>query len=349
MFKTKRTFVGAVIVATVSLTLLGGSPAQASPDKDKNADTTSAAAGKDAGLAPDRTVSAKSAVAPAAESALTTIQTRIAKYVAANGTRYTFGSYVDPTSGKILLETDAPDTVVAGLTNGSGMSATDARAANQVQVRRSTATDAFHRRDDTPAYYGGGGITSGGGLCSSGYAVQNGAGTRFATTAGHCFANGATVLTESGANTYGTVSNRRLPTVTGHPTDIELVGGQAYAGRIFTGGVVSATSIPVVAAGTAFVGFANYCHSGRTTGEHCGHTATSITAQVCTATGCKSPVIAFTGGTMIQGGDSGGTFYVKDASGAWIRGNVIATNGTTGWATPYTEVASSLGVSIVLG
>jgi len=30
-------------------------------------------------------------------------------------------------------------------------------------------------------------------------------------------------------------------------------------------------------------------------GPNCGHTATSINAQVCTGTGCKSPVIAFTG------------------------------------------------------
>jgi hypothetical protein len=61
-------------------------------------------------------------------------------------------------------------------------------------------------------------------------------------------------------------------------------------------------------------------------------------------------VIAFTGGTMIQPGDSGGAFYALDGSGgAWIRGNVIATNGTTGWAQPYTTVASQYGVSIVTG
>ena len=95
------------------------------------------------------------------------------------------------------------------------------------------------------------------------------------------------------------------------------------------------TSRGVAAGGAAFVGFNAYCHSGRTTGEHCGHTATSTNAQVCTSTGCKSPVIQFTGGTMIQGGDSGGAFYAIDSAGkAWIRGNVIATNGTTGWASP---------------
>ena len=86
---------------------------------------------------------------------------------------------------------------------------------------------------------------------------------------------------------------------------MELLSGSSYAGRIFTGGVTSTTSIPVVSAGSASVGYNNYCHSGRTTGENCGHTAVSTNAQVCTQTGCKSPVIAFTGGVLSQGGDSG--------------------------------------------
>jgi len=71
---------------------------------------------------------------------------------------------------------------------------------------------------------------------------------------------------------------------------------------------------------------------------------------VCTQTGCKSPVIEFRGGNMSQGGDSGGAFYAIDSSGrAWIRGNVIASDGTTGWATPYTQVAAQYGISIVTG
>ena len=113
--------------------------------------------------------------------------------------------------------------------------------------------------------------------------------------------------------------------------------------------MTSSSSIPVVAGWLAFVGYNNYCHSGRTTGEQCGHTATSTTAQVCTTTGCKSPVIAYTGGTIQQGGDSGGAFYAKDASGAWIRGHVIASNSTTGYVELWTKVASTYGVSILTG
>jgi hypothetical protein len=348
MSKTKTVFVGAVIAATAALTLLSASPAQAAPGKGK--EPRAAAAAKPDSLAPDRAGGANVVSSPAAASALAAIQARIAGYVATHGTAYTFASYVDSATGRIVVDTDAPASLVSVLTDLSGAAAEQRQAAGQARVRRSTITDTFHRRDDIPPFWGGGGITSGGAVCSSGYAVQSSVGTRFMTTAGHCFANGATVLTESGANTYGTVSNRRLPTVTGEAMDMELIGGQSYAGRVFTGGVTSSTSAPVVAAGGAFVGFNNYCHSGRTTGENCGHTATSINAQVCTQTGCKSPVIAFTGGTMIQGGDSGAPFYAKDSSGGvWIRGNVIATDGTTGWAEPWTVVAPTLGVSIVTG
>ncbi|GAA2601118.1 S1 family peptidase [Winogradskya consettensis] len=335
----RRLLMSVVAVAAAVTTVLGTTPAQADPGGNTKPPEKRTVA-KAEGLAPDRVTAP---AAPAATSAeLTTIQTRIARYVATNGTKYTFASYYDATAGRIVLSTDAPADVVSTLTT--------AAKASSVQVRHSELNDVFSRRDDVPSFYGGGGITFGGGVCSSGYAVQNSAGTRFMVTAGHCFADGTTVTTESGATTYGTVSHRRLPTVTGHAQDLELIGGSSYAGRIFTGGVTSSTSAPVVAAGTAYVGFTNYCHSGRTTGENCGHTATSITAQVCTQTGCKSPVIAFTGGVMIQGGDSGSPFYVYDsAGGAWIRGHILATDGTTGYAEPYTVTAPELGVSIVTG
>ena len=173
----------------------------------------------------------------------------------------------------------------------------------------------------------------------------------YSVTAGHCFPNGANALVESGLRSYGIVSGRRLPTVTGHPMDMELMGGsQLRAGRVYTGGVFSTTSRGVANAGAAYVGYTNYCHSGRTTGENCGHTALDTNAQVCTQTGCKSPVIKFVGGNMIQPGDSGGAFYAIDSSGrAWIRGNTIASGGGVGYAQPYTTVAAQYGISIVTG
>jgi hypothetical protein len=53
---------------------------------------------------------------------------------------------------------------------------------------------------------------------------------------------------------------------------------------------------------------------------------------------------------MIQGGDSGGTFYATDSNGGvWIRGNTIASGGGTGYAEPWTTISSALGLSIVTG
>ena len=321
--------------------------AAADPGNGKKQSGGSADTQLGADQAPDRTARGRANNTDAAQ-ALTVIQRRIADYVADHGTSYTFASYLDSDTGRIVLDSNAPASVVSELTS---MSDPGRRlAVGKAKLRRSAISDTFHRRDDISPFWGGAGITNSGSICSSGYAVRNAVGTVFSVTAGHCFANGANALVESGLRSYGTVSSRRLPTVTGHPMDMELLGGQTYVGRVYTGGVTSTTSRGVAAAGAAFLGYNNYCHSGRTTGENCGHTATDINAQVCTSSGCKSPVIAFTGGTMIQGGDSGGAFYAIDSAGkAWIRGHVIATNGTTGWAQPWTTVASQYGVSIVTG
>jgi len=337
--------VASIFAAILALLFLSITPAQATPAKPPPGSAQPVADS----VAPDRSAGARVAASPATNAALATIQARIADYVATHGTAYTFGSYVDSTTGEIVLETDAPASLVASLTDLTGAPSANMQAAQQVQVRRTSTTDAFSRRDDVPSFYGGGGITSGNAICSSGYAVRSSAGTIFMVTAGHCFANGATVLTESGARTYGTVCCRRLDSITHDAKDMELMSGQSYAGRIFTGGVTSSTSIPVVSAGSAVAGFNNYCHSGRTTGEQCGHTAQSTNAQVCTQTGCKSPVISYTGGVVQQGGDSGGTFYAKDSRGAFIRGHVIAGNSTTGYIEPWTVLQPTYGVSVVTG
>ena len=337
-----RLFAVLALLAFSLAAVLLTAPAEASAASKKP--TSSPAAPRGADQAPDRV--ARSAPSAAAKDALASIQRRISAYVASNGTKYTFASYLD-SAGRVVVDTNAPASVTSSLTRLSN--ARQRQAAGNAHIRRSTIKDTFHRRDDIPSFWGGAGIKNGG-TCSAGYAVQNSVGTRFSVTAGHCFANGANALVESGLRSYGTVSGRRLPTVTGHPMDMELLGGQSYAGRVYTGGVVSTTSRGVAAGGAASAGYNAYCHSGRTTGENCGHTATSTNAQVCTSSGCKSPVISFTGGTMIQPGDSGGAFYAIGSDGrAWIRGNVIATNGTTGWAQPFTTVASQYGVSVVTG
>lgn len=346
---TRTKGLAASFAALLTVLFLGFTPAQAGPGKPAPAGSNSPAA--DQGF--------RAAAVPAASTAaLSAIQARVADYVARNGTRYSFADYVDPATGQIVLETDAPAGVVDALTNlGGTATAATAEAAGRTVVRRATTTDAFNRRDDISPYYGGGGITnktaiSGGFfLCSTGFAVRLSTGPVRMVTAGHCFPNTMVVLTESRAHTEGKVSKRHLPTVTGGKKDMELIGGQSYSGRVFTGGVTSTSSLPVHGAGAAVVGFNNYCHSGRTTGEQCGHTANSTTAQVCTETGCKQPVIAYTGGVVQQGGDSGGAFYAfsGDGTSVFIRGHVIAGNSTTGYVEPWTVTQPTYNVSIVTG
>ncbi|HET7487182.1 MAG TPA: hypothetical protein VFJ85_04590 [Acidimicrobiales bacterium] len=274
--------------------------------------------------------------APGAAAALAALQGRIGHFVQANGTRHSFASFIDSNTGRIVLKTNAPGQVVASLVGADK---------GLVDVQASATQDLYSRKSDTQAYWGGAGITASVGTpwCSSGFAVKNGAGTRFMVTAGHCFSTGQNVYTELGGAYYGTVGVRGLAS----GFDMEQIGGASYWSYIYTGGTNSSTGLPVVGAGDPVVGYSNYCHSGRTTGENCGHTAQSNFAQVCTQTGCKYPVIAFTGGNLPQGGDSGSPFYVKDSSSSWIRGMVIAGDGTTSYAEKYSRISSYLGATAV--
>ena len=95
-------------------------------------------------------------------------------------------------------------------------------------------------------------------------------------------------------------------------------------------------------------GVTGYCSSGQTSGEQCNQTVQSTEAIVCTQTGCKWPVISYTGGPS-QGGDSGGSFYIPGATGqVFARGSVIAGDGTTSFAEKWSRMSSSMGVSIAL-
>jgi hypothetical protein len=336
----------ALAVAMAGLVAVGG-PAQAQPQDPKGTEKAVRTEPAPQSSRPDRP--GANAGTDASRDALSRVETQVRGYVAKHGGRYTFGTYVDATTGKVVIDTNAPADVVDALTRTAKGAPSARTSAVAVKVNRTKTTDQWNRRDDTPPFYGGGGLLASGALCSAGYAVTNASGNRWMVSAGHCYAIGTRVNTESNLRYVGTVTNRALASLGQAGLDMELLNGSSYAGRIFTGGVTSTSSIPVVSAGSASVGYSNYCHSGRTTGENCGHTAVSTTAQVCTQTGCKSPVIAFTGGVLSQGGDSGSPFYAKDSRGAWIRGHVIAGNGSTSYAETWNKVASRYGVSIVTG
>lgn len=331
----KRAILTSLVAAAVAVAF-GAAAAQAA-----GSDGKPGASGKlSSGQGPAAADGTAGQAAPAASSAVRlasgAIQSRIVGYVRAHGTGHTFASYVDAASGKVVIDTNAPSTVVSSLVGSLG---------GTVEVRQRTATDLYSRRDDVPAFWGGAGIalTAGVPRCSAGYTVQNSAGTRFLVTAGHCYTNGQTAVTEISGLTVGTVSGNGLPS-----QDMELIGGQPYGSSIYIGGVSSSTGAHVASAGDPVVGFNNYCHSGRTTGQKCGHTVNDVNALVCTSSGCKSPVIAFTGGAAPQGGDSGSPFYVDSVSAPdkHIRGHIIATDGFTSFAEKWSRVAARFGVTI---
>jgi hypothetical protein len=103
----------------------------------------------------------------------------------------------------------------------------------------------------------------------------------------------------------------------------------------------------VAGAGNPVAGVTGYCSSGQTTGEQCNQTVQSTSAIVCTPTGCKWPVIEYTGGPS-QRGDSGAPFYLPSGSQVFARGSVIAGDGTTSFAEPWSRMSSAMGVSIAM-
>ena len=253
--------------------------------------------------------------------------------------KFSYASHLDLETGRVVLQTDAPESVTEPLAE---------RFRGEIERRDGKPVqDLFHRRDDIAAFWGGAAIQSGGGTCSSGFVVRKPSGQRFLTTAAHCYGVGATVrtpfsrlvgsVTERGTlNSWWFFDNR----------DMELIGGQSYSPRVYVGGVTSSSSKAVAGAGDPVAGFVGYCASGQTTGEQCNQRVQSTEAIVCTQTGCKWPVISYTGGPS-QPGDSGAPFYLPGASGqVFARGTVIAGDGTTSFAEKWSRIASTFGVSI---
>jgi hypothetical protein len=250
--------------------------------------------------------------------------------------KYAYGFYYDLRRGVLVVQTDAPAAVVASATR-SFPGKVDYR---QGVSKRDT------RQNDPPPFWGGASITSGGAICSSGFVVQNGSGTRFMVTAAHCFGLGATVTSTGGGWNLGTVVSRGpFPT-----WDLELLGGASYGSYIYVGGA-SGVGSHMLGAADPVIGFNNYCRSGQTTFENCGQTVSSLSATFCDASGCTTSLIAYSGGGLSAGGDSGAPFYVAAVGGTGVgvhaRGIHIARSGGTMYAERWNTVAAHFGVSIV--
>jgi hypothetical protein len=291
----------------------------------------------------DRAVGAKARVVRRniTKAAVSSIQDRVSKRAWSPAAKnYNYASWLDLKTGRIVLKTNAPASVTAPLT---------ADYPGLIDQQDEVIRDSFSRQADVPSFWGGSSIKSGGFVCTSGFVVQKPTGQRFLATAGHCFPVGSNVLTTGGNVSLGSVVQRGpfLPWPF-QSFDMELIGGGSYGSSIFVGGTNSSTGKHVNGAGDPVVGFTQYCRSGQTSGEQCGQTVQSVNAQVCTQTGCKSPVISYTG-PVSQPGDSGAPFYVYSGDGTqvFIRGLNVASGGSTSFAEKWSRISSNLGVSIV--
>ena len=204
MSRSLVAFAAAAVVATA----FGATTAQAAPVDTSKSRVTEPAKADPAFLDKEAAASKDVVSTPASEAALATVQGRIAAYVEKNGTKYTFGTYSDPATGNIVLDTDAPGKVVASLTYAGD----DKNLASvKVQIRADATVDTYQRRDDIPSYWGGAGLLASNALCSTGYAVKSFTGYKYMVTAGHCYANGTSVNT-GGQHAHG---RHRLQPVAG--------------------------------------------------------------------------------------------------------------------------------------
>ncbi|MGI8809286.1 MAG: hypothetical protein ACR2KK_15900 [Acidimicrobiales bacterium] len=272
-----------------------------------------------------------------AKSDVDTFQAKVAgRAFHGEATKYSYASYFDVTTGKLVLDTDAPASVIESLSS---------EFAGAIEVRAGGVTEDFSRRADTSPFYGGSSMKSNGWTCTSGFTVQKSTGTRYLVTAGHCYELGWNAYTSDGNLHLGSVV-QRAPIAS---RDMELIGGKSYARSIFVGGTNSSLTKVVEQASDPVVNFVGYCRSGQTTGENCGQKVISVTANFCPTSGCKTNVIAYNTGGASAGGDSGAPFYIPSGSNVQARGIHVGRNTSTGtmYAEKWSVIASTLGVSIV--
>jgi hypothetical protein len=245
--------------------------------------------------------------------------------------KFTYGSYFDAAKGVMALDTNAPAGVVKPLLDRFGAA---------IDYRPGTG-GRDSRQNDAPPHWGGASITNGSATCTSGFVVQNGSGTRFMVTAAHCFPLNSAVWNTGGGWSFGNVVSRGpFPT-----WDLELLGGASYGSYIIRGDATGYGS-HVVGAANPVVGFTGYCRSGQTTFEQCGHTVNNLDATFCDGSGCTPNVIAYSGGGLSAGGDSGAPFFLP-SGGEHIRGVHFGRIGSTMYAEKWSTVAAHFGVSIV--
>lgn len=214
------------------------------------------------------------------------------------------------------------------------------------------------RFNDSSPFYGG--IRFGNqviGACSYGFSVTNAFGARYALTAGHCGPVGMTyaAMTSSGGAQgvgegyahFGTMQFRRLSE---GDVDAGLVSDVDYGGRMWAHSNLydnSGYSLPVHSSANSCQGCTIMVNGSFTglkaalltgPGNRCNRFDDGITS-------CGLQLITPTsGGSVCQGGDSGGPVFAYDGQGGVIAVGIITGSGTSAGTCYYTQVPTILNV-----
>lgn len=191
------------------------------------------------------------------------------------------------------------------------------------------ATPVLDRFTDTSPFFGGdwiwGTVSGTTYYCTSGSnLVSNSSSQTYALTAGHCYAKGTTVYTNTSTKkTMGTVSNRVLG---GGSIDAELIPTKTQPYIWGNSGTLYGVNgdIDVGVGGTV-------CFDGAKTGENCNDAVSQHDICIQYTTGqyvCHVSEAVNSNHTVCQGGDSGGPVYKKTSGGTEVNvaGEVVAYN-----------------------
>lgn len=260
-----------------------------------------------------------------------------------------------------------PDSNSVEVRSVDGQVALQAQVGDAVTITNDAApaTRLLGRFNDTSPFYGGIRIGNPIGACTYGFGLTNLYGTRYAITAGHCWALGSRVSAMrqyggtnnvgSGYDDFGSVAFR---TFSQNSLDNELIGGRDYAGRMWVGGSLAddnTVSVPVHDARASCVGCSVYFN-----GSFTGKSLAVITSY----DGCGDyfgdgivscglwQVRSANGQRVCQGGDSGGPVFGYDGRGGITAVGIItggSGDGKTCWFTDVPQILSYWQSTITTG
>jgi hypothetical protein len=238
-----------------------------------------------------------------------------------------YGFGFDPESGKVLIQSEAPEAAFATVT----------RAYPGLVDFRPGKWDLTSWDNDGQPHWGGAWVQqTGGNACTSAFAIADNNGHRYMTTAGHCFPNGVT-----------TNMGKAWRPGDGYPLyDFEFITGHTVSGYLYDSSTHGRKVKNAINPGIGSV----YCTTGRNSGFQCDWTVRRLNQTMCYGTNgeCYHSLAAFNrpSGAPVQLGDSGGPLWLKYSDGtAGVRGVIsgrfwdVGTFQWLSYATQYQQAA----------